>query len=342
MKKIVSICFFIVLTLFSFTFVGCGESYSADNINSLYKEVLVYVGDESGFVKAGVDENKVKQTTNWSDDKAYIFPLCYDNFMSASSGLFFSVASRHGKDISYTLREFSQDEINTTYKKIKAVRDASIDVASNKSIFEGSKGNLKYRELVVSCNKLIEALNDLNNAFSPIYFSHYFVGYTENELSDGELKDVLSYSIQSLSYVTYNYELVNFEFSNPYGEVTSWYNSTSQLKTLNEQLYSTLQKLKQNDLTSGLSNYEKNQIIATIQNIQNERDGYADEYSNYQNALNNVDITSYFKATNKTAYLQSISEREQSYFAIIDRFLNGRYNGMYTAIHGIVQSYLWL
>ena len=340
MKKIISICFFMVLTLFSFTFVGCGENYSANSINTLYNEVLSYVGDESGFVKAGVDENKVKQTTTWTDDKAYIFPLCYDNFITASSGLFFSVASRHEKDISYTLRDFSQEELNITYQKIKAVRDASIDVASNKSIFEGSYGNLKYRELVVSCNKLIEALNDLNSTFSPIYFSHYFVGYTENELSDGELKDVLSYSIQALSYVAYNYELVNFEFSNPYGEVTTWYNSTSQLKPLNDQLTLIIQKLKLSDLTSSMTTTTKNQIIASIQRIQNERDGYADEYSNYQKALNNVDITSYFKATNKTAYLQSISEREQSYFAIIDRFLNGRYSGMYSAVHKIVQDFL--
>ena len=225
MKKFITICILFVLSLSVFALTGCGTNYTPNDINSMYKEVLTYVGDEQGFLQVGVNTEKVVQETSLQNDKAYIFPLCYDNFLSAEAGLFFGVASRQEKDITYTLRKFTQDELNKTYEKLKAVRDASMSVASNRSIYESSNGNLKYRELVVSCNVLIERLNDLNDTFSPIYFDHYFSGYMAGELSDGELKDVLFYDLQVLSQVAYDYELKHFEFSNPYGEIKTWYDN---------------------------------------------------------------------------------------------------------------------
>lgn len=340
MKKIFSICFLMILTLFSFSFVGCKENYTKDNVNSMYKEVLSYVGDSEGFLNVGVDEAKVKQEATIQEDKAYIFPLCYDNFVLASGGLFFGVASRLEMDITYTLRTFSQDEVNLVYGKIKAVRDSSIEVARNRSIFESSGGNLMYRELVVACNDLIEKLNDLNNTFSPMYFSHYFTGYTEGELSSGELKDVLFYGLQSVSFVTYNYELKNFEFSNPYGEVKTWYDGTILLKEENESIQELSSKIRKEDLTNGMTIETKNQVISIIERIQNEREGYADEYTTYQKALDNVDIVEYIKASNKTAYVQSLSEREKACFEVMDRFINGRYKGFSFALNSIVTNYL--
>lgn len=339
MKKIVSICFLMIITLFSFSFVGCKENYTRENVNTLYEEVLTYVGDSSGFLTVGVDESKVKQTSTIEEDKAYIFSLCYDNFVCASGGLFFSVASRQGKDITYTLRDFTQEEINLTYEKLVAVRDASNVVASNKTVFETSSGNLCYRELVVSCNNLIEKLNDLNSSFSSLYFSHYSTSYVEGDLSNGELKDILSYGIQSLSFVSYNYELRNFEFSNPYGEVKTWYDGTSKLKSSNEKVVRTLSKIKASDLTTSLTSEKVNQIRIIIESIQMDREGYANEYKVYQKALDSVDIVKYFKATNENAYVQSLSAKEQSCFEIIDNFLNGRYVGLSSAINNIV-SYL--
>ncbi len=337
MKKIVSICFLLIIALTPLVFVGCGASYSREDVNTLYNEILSFVGDEKGFVKVNIDESKTFQETTKEDDKAYIFPFCYDNFLSSSAGLFFEVASRQGKDISYTLRNFTQEELNSTYEKLKDVRDASITVASNKSIFESSNGNLKYQELVVSCNNLIEKLNTLNDYFSPAYFSHYYTGYTTGELSDGELKDVLAYGIQALSSVSYNYELKNFEFSNPYGEIMTWYNGTTLLKKSNERIESIMAKLRKDDLTTGMSTDTMNNIIAIIQKIQNEKDGYASDFAIYQKALNKVDIVKYFKASNKTAYRQSLDKSEQSCFELIDRFLGGRYEGMSSALSNIEQ-----
>lgn len=340
MKKFITICILFVLSLSVFALTGCGTNYTPDDINSMYREVLTYVGDAQGFLQVGVNKEKVVQASSLQNDKAYIFPLCYDNFLSAEAGLFFGVASRQEKDITYTLRKFNKDELNKTYEKLKDVRDASMSVASNRSIYESSKGNLKYQELVVSCNNLIEKLNALNDYFSPIYFEHYFTGYTAGELSDGELKDALFYDLQVLSEVAYDYALKHFEFSNPYGEVKTWYDNSTMLKETNERILETLGKLRKNSLTEGMMSGTKNNIISILERIQLEKTGYKDEFLGYQKALNSVDIVMYSKATNKSAYKQNLDKKEQSCFEIIDRFLNGRYNGMCLALRDIVHNYL--
>ena len=327
------------MLLSPFLMVGCNQgNYTVSDVSSLYQEVLSIVGNDDGFLSSKLDTAKVKQADVIEDDKAYIFPLVYDSYIKCSSGLFFGVGQRQGNNISNALGKLQQNELNLIYSKLLAVKSNAQNLINNKVVFETTSGDLYYKEFAMSCNNLISSLYDLNDIYNDYYLKYYFEDFTKNDvvLSNNNLKDVLWYYLEKLSQVTYLYELKNFELTNPYGNISNWYDSTLLLKQFNLLATDVLDNLSQQDLVSGIFNEDKIRIIDKLNLLQLNLDAYNENYKSYDFALSKVNIKEYINATNKTAYVSSLSNLEQSYYKIIDNFLNGKYESFFDSINLII------
>ena len=67
--------------------------------------------------------------------------------------------------------------------------------------------------------------------FMNVFIDFFKIPSTIKYLNDSNVRDILSYQLLQTSKVSYNYELLNFMYTNPLGETVTWYNSTVTLKS---------------------------------------------------------------------------------------------------------------
>ncbi|MBQ9792859.1 MAG: hypothetical protein IJW32_03880 [Clostridia bacterium] len=342
MKKVfltTILCF--ILCVCTFGFMGCGEgNHSKDDIDSLYASMKTNSQTAQFFdgnnLTVQFDSTKIDVSET---DKSYIFPQVYDYYLKSSSALFTNIINRVGK-ISYVVKNFNQEQLNTIYNNLSSVKSNMLSLAESKKVFEVTEGNLHYKNVISAYNRLISSLYTLNDNFADYYFVSN-IGYvdfskTENSLNDSNVRDMISYQLLQTSKVSYNYELLNFMYTNPLGEIKTWYNSTVTLKSfisLAKTVIAQLENTENLALFIGTNSDSVKQIFANMQIQERE---YIQEYSNFIRSVNNFAVKSYFASTNKPAYLESISYQKQSYFQIIQNFLSGRYIAYTTGLQEVI------
>ncbi len=328
---------FIAVCLFSFSllFFGCNDTnYSAKQVDSLYNEILLNHADSLGFLNVYIEDDDIQQVSPVENDKNYIFDLFYEDYVSASGGLFFGVGQRQGKSIEYALKNFTNEELNQVYSKLIVVRDCLNVFNDVKYVYQSSYGNMYYEEVILQYNKIIVALNDLNDVFSNYYLQDYYSNFQyQNNVSDGVVKDVIWYGFSLLSKTVYKYDVENFTFSNPYGEVNSWYNNTLILKNYINLYNSVVTKLKKTDITDNI--FYKEQILEVLKSLLNDSNNYNKSYELFLKAINNVSLKEYLQQPNKEIYFETISNLEISYLNYIDNFILNRYSSMFNGLSTI-------
>ena len=341
-KTLLSIIICFMLALTSFAFVGCKDkSYSKDDVSTLMNTMKT---DEStsqffqgNYVKVTFDTSKVSQTEN---DKSYIFPAIYSYYLDSASGLFLSVVDRFA-NASYAVSDFNSEQITTIYNKLNDVYSNLKNLAASKLIFETSNGNLHYKNVIGDYNALIDSFYSLNDSFAEFYFVDGIAktNFITEELSNNNVRDMLRYLLLQISKVSYRYDLLNFVYTNPLGEVKSWYNATTYLKEYVNVCYQTLIDLSNaNDLALSISpnTTEAKVVFGSFQDQENQ---YKNEYNLFLRALQNFDVKAYFNSNNKQAYLQNISQIELSSFNIMQNFLQGRYSALINGLK-LINGYI--
>lgn len=331
----------LILCVCTFGFMGCGDgNHTKEDIDSLFTSMQNNYQTKQFFegnnLTVKFDTSKIDVS---STDKSYIFPEIYDYYLKSSSALFTNIINRVGK-VSHVIKNFNQDQLNTIYNNLNSVKSNMISLAESKNVFEITEGNLHYKNVISSYNKLISSLYTLNDNFANYYFVSN-IGYvdfsnTDVTLNDSNIRDILSYQLLQTSKVSYNYELLNFMYSNPLGEITTWYNSTVTLQSfisLAKQIISQLENTENLAYFIGTNSNNVKQIFANMQKQEKE---YIQEYANFINGVNNFNVKSYFASTNKPAYIKSISRREQSCYQIIQNFLSGRYIAYTTGLQEVI------
>lgn len=336
-KTFLSIILCFMLALSSFAFVGCkGANYSKDNVATLLTTMKTDEATseffEGNFVKVSFDSSKVSQTQS---DKAYIFPAIYSYYLTSASRLFLGVVDRYA-NASYAVSDFNQQQINTIYTKLENVYAKLKALSASKLIYETSNGNLHYKNVISDYNALIEAFYSLNDSFAEFYFVDEVAktDFLTDELSNSNVRDMLSYLLLEISKVSYRYDLLNFIYTNPLGEVVTWYNATTYLKGYVNVCYQTLIDLQNsNDLALSIApNTQEAKIL--LSSFQDQEAQYKNEYNLFLQALNNFDVKAYYNSNNKEAYLENISQIELSSFNIMQNFLEGRYSAL---INGLIK-----
>lgn len=339
MKKIIlSTILCLILCACSLGFIGCKEAnYTKEDIDELYTSMKTDEKTSQFFngeyFVVNFDSNRIDMS---SSDKSYIFPQVYGVYLQASSSLFSDIIKRVGK-ISSIVKSFSQEELNNIFYKLYIVKNNLLNLEESKTVFEISNGNLHYKDVLNDYNTLIKSLYDLNNTFADYYFveNRGKVDFSTTDLTDGNIRDMLRYQLLKTSSVSFNYELLNFVASNPLGEINTWYNSTIILKNYITTAKSTLSALNNPENLVDFAGSNKTTIKTYFANMQDQQNEYFQEYNSFIKSLNGFNVRAYFASTNKTAYIQNSSYKQQSYYQIIQNFLNGRYKGYCNALNTI-------
>lgn len=340
-KFFLTVALCLILCVCSLGLVGCGEgNYSKEDLAALFTSMQENTSTSQFFDKGefvvNFDSSKISLSET---DKSYIFIQAYDYYLNSASGLFTSVAKRVG--LTRATKKFTQEQLNMVYKRLRIVENSLKQLAADKYVFEVSEGNLHYKNVIASYNALIKNLYSLNECFADYYFVKN-VGYSDfatEDLADGSVRDMLRYQLLSISKVSFNYELLNFMFSNPLGETKTWYESTTTLKNYISLAKLTLQEL---DSAENLADHvvaNAGRVKTLFANMQDQEFEYEQEYKNFIQGVYLFNVKSYFASTNKPAYISSASYMQQSYFQIIQNFLNGRYVAYTTALQNVL-SYM--
>ena len=169
---------------------------------------------------------------------------------------------------------------------------------------------MHYKNVIGDYNALIDSFYSLNDSFAEFYFVDGIAktNFITEELSNNNVRDMLRYLLLQISKVSYRYDLLNFVYTNPLGEVKTWYNATTYLKEYVNVCYQTLIDLSNaNDLALSISpnTTEAKVVFGSFQDQENQ---YKNEYNLFLRALQNFDVKAYFNSNNKQAYLQNISQ----------------------------------
>lgn len=327
------ICFALIIT--SLLFVGCKEGkYTREDVASLYSSMQTNDKTKQFFNGHSLTVDFDAERINISStDKSYIFPSVYSYYLKSSSDLMFSVVNRLGK-VSYVLKDFKSEQVVDIYEKLSNVNKCMLNLADSKEVYETSNGNLHYKNVIGDYNRLIKSLYSLNDSFARYYFVDAIAktDFSTDELSDGNVRDMLRYQMLILSKVSFNYELLNFVSNNPLGAITSWYNSTTYLRGYIEVCSATLSNLQNsNDLAQSASPYTQN-VLDLFANAQDQEQEYKNEYNLFLKALANFDLKGYFTSANKPAYLEDKPSAQKSSFQVMSNFLQGRYQSHLNAL----------
>jgi len=193
-----------------------------------------------------------------------------------------------------------------------------------------SNSNLHYKNVIGDYNALIEAFYSLNDSFAQFYFVDEIAktNFLVDDLSDNNVRDMLAYLLLEISKVSYRYDLLNFIYTNPLGEVVTWYNKTTYLKGFVNVCYQTLIDLaNSNDLALSIVPNTRDAKIL-LSSFQDQEAQYKNEYNLFLEALHNFDVKAYFNSNNKNAYLENVSQIQLSSFNIMQNFLQGRYSAL--------------
>ena len=144
-----------------------------------------------------------------------------------------------------------------------------------------------------------------------------------------------------MSRVAFGYEVINYVYSNPFGDITAWLNRsvyTKKALSIGTPMASRMKNtpnLGQSLPASGSVN-----ALNILKNIDSEGDAFLSNYSTFVYAKNLLDISSYIKLesdSERQAYLNRCSMQERSRFNIVFNYLNNSYTALLVALSDICE-----
>lgn len=324
-------------------FTGCGGGKTVIEVNSLFDTVkTTYVADD--FLDVPVDSSKVVPAGSELDsDKAYIFPLVYEKYLTSTSGFVFDLAKRQNGKLVTDANGFSNKECGEIYTSLETFLNSLNILREEIKVFEQSSGNLHYKELVGAYNTVVQNSINFTLTYSSIYLAHHPLDFSStSNLSNDSVRNMVWIKLCSLAKVSFEYEVLNQTYELPYGEVLSWYNETDTVSDICS-LTATTQNLLKNSrdvMTRIPSEYladTQNYLLNLLQN----KSKFDREYALMRNACANVNVREYLSyktEDDRNAYVSTLTSLQQSNIKVIENFMNTRFDGAYNGLSKVVSN----
>ena len=342
LKKFLSSMLIITCLLCAGLFSGCGGGKSADEVNALFSTVCENYTKNS-FLSVSVDSSKVVSAGTLENDKAYIFPLVCEKYMTSASGFVFDVARRqNGKLVSDT-NGFSNKQCGEIYTSLEAFSNSLNLLKEEIQVFEKSSGNLHYKELIEAYNNAVGKAFDLTSTYSSFYLERNVFDFSSTEkLTNTSVRDMVWLKLCSLAKVSFEYEVLNQTYELPYGEVQTWYNGTVTVKDVCNLASSVSGKFKNSlNVASRIQSSYLSDTQEYLLNLLQNESKFTREYSLMKSACAKINVKEYlsFETENdKKAYVATLSYSQQSCVTVIENFLQERFAGVYNGLTSIMSK----
>lgn len=321
---------------------ACNESTrSGAEVYALYTEMKTG-NTTDGFLKVQIDTDKVvPEGTLVNEDKAQVFGGVYAYYLDCATGFLFSVFERKGN--ADFLGQYSGEQLNTLYNKMNSAYSTLNALKDEIYVYEMSDGMLNYKQVVSKYNLLIDKFFDLSFYFADLYYSKNnsnLSSFSTLTACGTSLNDFLWYELCVMARVSFGYELINYVYANPLGDITDWLDRSIYVKSsidVTERLSSKL-KAHNDDLVDYLSNTGMSAAFETLCNIQNGRENFLKAYNTFLYAKHSVDLKTflgYETQEERVQYFNSLSIEQRSYFRIVFNFLQDDYDGYLLAFKGV-------
>ena len=342
MKKFISFILAVMLCFGAVVLSACNEqTRTSADVYGLY----IQMRDEEapdGFLSVSINTSKVVPAgRSVEEDKAQVFGGVYAHYLDCASGFFFSVFERKGTP--EFLNHYSGEQLSTLYNKLSKTYSTLKALKKEIYVYEASDGNLNYKQVVTKYNLLIDKFFDLSFYFANLYYtsnSFNLSNYTTLSASGTNLNDFLWYELCVMARVSFGYELINYVYSNPLGDITDWLNRSVYVKGSIAVAKRLSAKLKQhnNNLTDYLASSGMSSAFKTLCNMQSNRECFLKSYNLFLSAKHSVDLKAYLgyaTQAERNAYLNSLTNESRSYFRIVFNFLQDDYDGYLVAFKGV-------
>ena len=314
---------------------------STINVEAKYQELMADFGD-NGFVELSVDSSKVvPAASSEQTDKSYIFSNVYEKYLDCASGFFFYIAKRDGGAME-VIKKYASEKAEELENIFASCIDAVNLFVQEKQVYEQSEGALHYVETVNAMNLVVDRFYSLSTTFADEYFKtkgFAFSTQTKLENCGTAVNDILWFELCALSRISFGYELINFAGSNPPGDTTDWFNSTTTVKSICQTATNMLEKLKaHDDITIYLNATGREQVLICLKNIESLRENFLVEYNSFLQAKHLVDLKTYLSfpsQTQRDGYLDGLSTIQKARYRIVENFMQGKYAAFSTVMSAI-------
>ncbi len=322
---------------------GCGGAKSADEVNALFS-TMCENRTENSFLSISVDSSKVVPTgTELDDDKAYIFPLVCEKYLTSASGFVFDIARRQGGKLVINSNGFTNKQCGKIYTLLEAFSNSLNSLDEEIQVFEESKGNLHYKELVEAYNIAVGNAFNLTLTYSSIYLEHNPLDFSSSDkLTNDSIRNMVWLKLCSLAKVSFEYEVLNQTYELPYNEVLTWYNETNTVKGICELAFETLNKFKDSrDVSSRVSSINIEDTQHYLLNLLQNESKFDREYSLMKSACANINVKEYLSLKTENdieAYVATLSSSQQSSVKVIQDFMSTRFVGARNGLNNIMSN----
>ncbi len=345
-KRIICIVFAILLSISTVSLVGCqrGED-SSSRVASTASSITTNYADSQGYIEINIDIDKVRDPSVSVDkDKSYVLTSVYEPFLQMSSGLFFSYFKRNGST-SECFDIFTNEQKSVLNGRLVDVKSALDALSREIYIYESSEGELRYKEVVKCYNLAIDRLYNLNFYFADIYFDR--IGFDLSSVTSlsslgYKFNDYLWYLVCLSSRVSFGYEVINYVYYNPFGDMTGWLEKSVYTNECKSILSPIISRLKNTDnLADSLSSVSSTDMLDILKNVRSKENMIRKNYSTFVYAKSLIDMPTYLSFDTESAreaYLDRISSMDRSRFSVVFDFMQGSYSALMSAMEHM--SYL--
>lgn len=344
-KRIFCIVFAILISISALSLVGCQDKdASSSRVAAIAAGITSSYADASGYISVDIDIDKVRDhSVSIDKDKSYVLTSVYEPFLLMSSGLFFTYFKQNGSS-SECFDIFTSEqkkELNSRLSDVKSTLDA---LNREKYIYETSEGRLRYKEVVKCYNLAIDRLYNLNFYFADIYFVGAFDLSSATSLTSlgDKFNGYLWHLVSLSSRVSFGYEVLNYVYSNPFGDMTGWLEKSVYTNEAKSTLSPIISRLKNTeDLAGSISSASSTALLEILKNIRSKESMLRKNYSTFVYAKSLVDMPTYLSFDTESAresYLARISSMDRSRFNVMFDFMQGSYSALMSAMEQV--SYL--
>ncbi len=334
----------ITLCLLSVGFLsGCGGGKSAEEVNALFDTVCEKYTTNS-FLSVSIDSSKVIPAgTDIDKDKAYIFPLVCEKYLTSASGFVFDLASRQDGKLVSSKNNFSNKQCGKIYTSLETFSNSLNALKEEIQVFEKSGGNLHYKELIEAYNTAVANAFNLTSTYASIYLEHNPLDFSStDQLTNSSIRNMVWLKLFALAKVSFEYEVLNQTYELPYGEVRSWYNETKTVKNICELTEKALNKFKNSsDILQRISLSKLEETQTYLQNLLQNESKFDREYSLMKTACANINVKEYLNCKTENdikAYVETLSSSQQSSVQVINDFMNIRFVGVNNGLNSIMSN----
>lgn len=326
MKKFFTVLLVCCVCALSFTFVGCGEDYSAGQISERYNKMranptISSMFNSGHFLDVTYDSAEINLAMGVTNNPLRIVFDIYQPTLKAASQFFMTKLDDFAAQSSTVLKEFSKDARNNIYKSIETLEEELVAFNEVKQRFDKSDGEL-LRIYIREYNRLIEKVLLLSNTFSASYYdSHMNKDWAKTATTDlaGPIADAILYGKEICAEVFFELFILNMTIETPPQSIAKWeagFVNFSEFKNF---------AVSQN-VGGVVTASDKTILIALVEGHED----FLTKHEVFKKNVKDVDYKDYYYNTiilnrDKESYLNSLSLMQRSLIRSGDDFINSTF-----------------